>query len=334
MTPQRIVAIEEHVATDAFLTTTHALAPLPGDETEVRLTHTVESGAQFHGALTEIDSRLAGMDAAGQTMAILSINPPGVQPYPVEAAVPLARHVNDELAALVRSNPTRFGAFATLAPQDPQASAEEIERVMGPLGLNGVMINSHTQGHYLDEPQFEPLLAAAETNHAPIYLHPRFPSMLAPYDAYGLQAAIFGYQAEAGLHAMRLITSGTLDRHPRLTIILGHLGEGLPYWLKRIDNRHAFASRVTGAAGSMPKLELTPSEYFRRNFYITTSGMDDPAVLDLAISAAGEDHVMFAIDTPYEDTTEAVRFLQETPITDVQREKISHRNADRVFKLG
>jgi 5-carboxyvanillate decarboxylase len=238
------------------------------------------------------------MDAAGQTTAVLSINPPGVQPYHAADAVPLARTVNDELAALVRRHPTRFGALGTIAPQAPEAAAEEIERIMGTLGLNGVMINSHTGGRYLDEPQFEPLLTAAETHRAPIYLHPRFPSTLGPYDAYGLQAAIWGYQAEAGLHAMRLIASGTLDKHPRLTLVLGHLGEGIPYWLRRIDNRHAFADRVPGAAGPLPSLELTPSEYFRRNFVLTTSGIDDPAVLDLALGAVGDDNIMFAIDGP------------------------------------
>jgi len=195
------------------------------------------------------------------------------------------------------------------------------------------MINSHTRGHYLDEPQFEPILTAAEAHVAPIYLHPRFPGVLGPYDAHGLQGAIWGYQAEAGLHAMRLIFSGVFDRHPGLTIVLGHLGEGIPYWLKRVDNRHAFATRVPGAAGEMPRLELTPSEYFRRNFAITTSGMGDPAVLDLALDAVGEDNIMFAIDAPYEDSARAIGFLRTAPLTDAQRVKVSHGTAERVFNL-
>lgn len=330
---QRIIAVEEHIATDAFLDTAHSLDVVPGDRTEIALMRIVERPGPVRAALTDIDARIAAMDAAGQAMAILSINPPGVHPYPAADAVPLARAVNDSLADRVRARPDRFGALGTIAPQDPNAAAAEIERIMGPLGLHGVMINSHTDGHYLDEPQFAPLLEAAAANRAPIYLHPRFPSMLAPYNAYGLQAAIWGYQAEAGLHAMRLILGGTLDRHPDLTIVLGHLGEGIPYWLRRIDNRHAYASRVLGAAGGTPRLQLTPSEYFRRNFALTTSGIDDPAVLDLALTAIGADRIMFAIDAPYEDTDDAMAFLSNAPLTDAQRACVSHATAERIFNL-
>ncbi|GAB3976619.1 hypothetical protein GCM10029978_063980 [Actinoallomurus acanthiterrae] len=195
------------------------------------------------------------------------------------------------------------------------------------------MINSHTDGHYLDEPQFAPLLEATEANRAPIYLHPRLPSMLAPYNAYGMQAAIWGYQAEAGLHAMRLILGGTVDRHPDLTIELGHLGEGIPYRLRRIDNRHAYASRVLGATDGIPRLQLTPSEYFRRDFILTTSGIDDPAVLDLALTTVGADRIMFAIDAPYEDTDDAIAFLHDAPLTDAQRAGISHATAECIFNL-
>ncbi|WP_036475198.1 amidohydrolase family protein [Mycobacterium sp. URHD0025] len=331
MTLRGIVAVEEHVATGAFLNAAHRLEVDPADRRELELMRTVERQERFRTALTDIGARIAAMDAAGQAMAVLSINPPGVQPYPVTDAVPLAQAVNDDLAAIVRCHPDRFGALGTIAPQAIDAATKEIERIMGPLGLNGVMINSHTHGSYLDEPEFEPILAAAQAHSAPIYLHPRFPSTPTPYDVYGLQAAIWGYQAEAGLHAMRLIMSGTFDKYPDLTIVLGHLGEGIPYWLRRIDNRYAFATQVSGSAGSMPALELTPSEYFRRNFVLTTSGIDDPAVLDLALDAVGDDNIMFAVDTPYEDTATAVRFLRDAPLTDTQRINIAHRTAERVF---
>ncbi|MFI1753327.1 amidohydrolase family protein [Streptomyces sp. NPDC020571] len=176
-------------------------------------------------------------------------------------------------------------------------------------------------------------MAAAEASGAPVYLHPRVPSMLDPYLPHGLLGAIWGYQAEAGLHAMRLILSGTLDRHPGLTVVLGHLGEGVPYWLRRIDNRHAFAVATAGAATPMPRLSLTPSEYVRRNFVLTTSGIDDPDVLGLALRAVGEDRVMFAVDYPYEDPKAALDFLRNTPLTDDQRTAIAHRTAERVFTL-
>ena len=330
----RVIAVEEHLATEAFLHVAHGLDVVPGDETEVGLMRTVENSPGLRTRLVDLDARLREMDALGQDMAVLSLNPPGVQPYPAADAVPLAREFNDALAAMTRRHPGRFGGLATVTPQDPVAAAAEIERAMGPLGLNGVMINSHTGGRYLDEPEFEPLLAAAEANRAPIYLHPRMPSMLAAYRDYGMSAAVWGYQAEAGLHAMRLILSGTLDRHPELTIVLGHLGEGIPYWLRRIDNRHAFAARMVGAATSMPRLSLTPSEYFRRNFAITTSGIDDPDVLELALRAVGADKIMFAIDFPYEDPAAAVAFLRDTPLTDDQRTAIGHRTAERVFGIA
>jgi 5-carboxyvanillate decarboxylase len=133
---------------------------------------------------------------------------------------------------------------------------------------------------------------------------------------------------------MRLILSGTLDRYPRLTVVLGHLGEGIPYWLRRIDNRHAFAASTFGAAAPMPRLSLTPSEYFRRNFVITTSGIDDPDVLALALRAVGEDDIMFAIDYPYEDPATALAFLRDVPLADDQRTAIGHRTAERVFGIA
>lgn len=157
--------------------------------------------------------------------------------------------------------------------------------------------------------------------------------MLGPYDVYGMQAAVWGYQAEAGLHAMRLILGGTFDRYPDLTIVLGHLGEGIPYWLRRIDNRHAFARRVLGGAGGIPPLRLTPSEYFRRNVVLTTSGIDDPAVLDLALDAVGDGNIMFAVDAPYENTSAAIDFLRTASLTDTQRDSIGHATAERVFRL-
>ncbi|MTD56481.1 amidohydrolase family protein [Amycolatopsis pithecellobii] len=329
----RVIAVEEHIATEGFLAAAHTFEVVPGDRDEIDLMRVVETTEPMRSALTDLEARLATMDAIGQDMALLSLNAPGVQPYPARDAVPLARTVNDSLAEIVRRHPTRFGALGTVAPQDPTAAAAEVERIMSQLRLSGLMINSHTAGHYLDEPQFAPLLDAAESAHAPLYLHPRFPSMLRQYERYGLQGPIWGYQAEAGLHAMRLILSGVLDRNPDLTIVLGHLGEGIPYWLKRINNRHAFMARTAGTAGSIRPLELTPSEYFRRNFVITTSGMTDPRVLELAFDAIGEDRIMFAIDAPYEDPEETINFLRDTPLSAAQRSNLSHATAERVFGL-
>jgi 5-carboxyvanillate decarboxylase len=184
---------------------------------------------QMRPRFTNIQSRLAEMDTAGIDVSVLSLNPPGVQIYADTArATSRAREMNDTLAELIRAQPGRFAGLGAVAPQDPQAAAAEVSRVTGALGLGGVLIGSHTHGHYLDEPEAEPLLAALVDQDATLYLHPRSPSpqMLAPFLDYGMVAAVWGFQAEAGTHAIRLILSGTLDRHPNLKIVLGHLGRG------------------------------------------------------------------------------------------------------------
>jgi len=158
--------------------------------------------------------------------------------------------------------------------------------------------------------------------------------MIGPFRDYGMVAAVWGYQADAGTHAVRLILSGTLDRHPKLTFVLGHLGEGLPFWTQRLDNRYAFAYRAGADTLGMGKLELTPSEYMRRNFMLTTSGMDDKGALAFCLERLGEDNVMFAIDYPYEDSSAATEFLRTADLTDSQRAKISHANAERVFGIA
>lgn len=335
MSSDRVIAIEEHYASTRFLEAAAGLDVFPEDSFEMQAMRGSFSGV-WAERISNLEVRLAEMDASGTDMAVLSLGPPGVQPYAdTAAAISLVETANDEMAEVVRQYPTRFGAFGAVAPQDPQHAAREIERIMGPLGLSGLLICSHTNGRYLDDPSFEPLLAAAEANQSPIYLHPRMPNakMIGPYKDYGLFGAIWGYQAEAGVHAMRLILSGVFDRHPDLQLILGHLGEGLPYWLKRLDNRHAFTYAAGGDKFGMVKLELTPSEYVQRNISATTSGMDDPDVLAFCLSRLGEDSVMFAIDYPYEDSHAAVASLKSSALTESQRAKVSHGNAERLLRL-
>lgn len=203
------------------------------------------------------------------------------------------------------------------------------------LGLNGVLLGSHTNGKYLDEPQNEPILVAVEAVGATLYQHPRMPSpqMLDPFRPYGLQQALWGFQVEASTHAIRLIMSGTFDRHPDLRIVLGHLGEAIPYWLWRLDNLHekmfAWASDQLG----MFSLELTPSEYFMRNFSVTTSGMFDPLVLDYRLRKLGPQRILFAIDYPYETISTATAFLRDLDLAYDERALISHANAERLFGL-
>ncbi len=276
--------------------------------------------------------RLQIMDDFGVDVQLLSLTAPGVQTLPDDQATALATLVNDRLAEVIGRHPDRFAGLAAVAPQDPGAAAAEIERARRDLKLSGVVINSHTRNEYLDDEKYWPIFEAAEDLGAPIYLHPRSPSaqMAQPYKKFGLETGIYGFQAETGLHGIRLICSGVFDRFPGLRIVLGHLGEGIPFWLWRVDYMHP----VRSSHNARPKLELTPSEYFRRNFSITTSGMNWDAALRFCIEAVGAENIMWAIDYPYQLTEGAVRFMDAACISDEDKHKIFHGNAERTFGIA
>lgn len=286
--------------------------------------------------LANVDVRLAEMDRHGVDMHVLSITAPGVQAFDAVRGSELATLANDHLAAMVRQHPTRFAGLAAVAPQSPEQGAREIERAMTRLGLKGVLINSHTHGEYLDDPKFAPLLEAAVAHHAPIYLHPNFPadSMIQPYAQYGMMGALWGFQADCSLHVVRMILGGVFDRYPQLQIVLGHLGEGLPYWLGRLDNRYQNLLRRGGLQSlGMSRLERLPSDYFRSNFCVTTSGMTSNPPLLFCIDMLGADRVLFAIDFPFEQTAEATSFIRSAPLSPEVLRQVTHANAERIFKL-
>ena len=304
-----------------------ALQPLPAAGTSSRdaLARTLLP------QLLDIDAqRLADMDANGVDMHVLSLGVPGVQMFEPAKAVALARLSNDRLSEAVRRHPTRFAGLASFAPQDPAAAAREMERAITTLKLNGFLVNSHTGNLYLDDPRFWPILEAAEGLGAPLYIHPRAPSdgMAEPFRNYRMEGAIWGYGMETGTHAVRLMLSGTLDRFPRLRIVLGHMGEALPFWIWRLDYMAAPGSRAA------LRNKLKPSEYLQRNFAITTSGLEDPLVLRFCIDKLGIDHVMWAIDYPYQPTAPAVAFLESAPLSDREREQVAYRNAERIFRIS
>jgi len=290
----------------------------------------------LYGQLADLgDVRIRVMDETGVSMQVISLASPGVQVFDAEQGTALAKSSNDHLAQAVRGNPTRFAGLAAIAPQDPAGAAEELERAVGELGLKGAVINSHTKGEYLDEDKFRPILAKAEELGVPLYLHPRTPSpeMIKPFMKYpGLEGPTFGFHVETGLHAVRLILGGIFDDYPGLTVVLGHLGEGLPFWIDRIDNRAQSIQSDSGSEGSR-RLRRRPSDYLRENFYLTTSGMDFEPALMLAHKVVGPDRLMFAVDYPYEDARNMVRVLDEAPMSDEDKEKIYQRNAERVFDL-
>lgn len=282
------------------------------------------------GRLLDIEQeRLRDMDANGVDMHLLGLTAPGVQMFEAGLATELARVSNDSLAGIVRRHPRRFAALGTFAPQDPAAAVREIERGVRELRLNGFIINSHTNNEYLDQQKFWPILEALEALGAPLYIHPRAPSdgMAAPFRDYRMEAAVWGYGMETGTHGVRLMLSGALDRFEKLKVVIGHMGEGIPFWLWRLDYMG------NPARGRSPQ-KLKPSEYFRRNFAITTSGMEDPLALRYAIDKLGADSVMWAIDYPYQPTTPAVEFIRNAPLSATEREKVCHANAERIFGIA
>jgi len=287
--------------------------------------------------LSDFAVRLADMDRYSVDMEVVSLTAPGVQAFDAELGTELAILANDMLAEQVALHPTRLAGLAAVAPQSPEGAAREIQRAMTSLGLSGVIINSHTHGEFLDDPKYAPIFEAAVQYGAPIYLHPTFPpdSMLAPYNDYGMMGALWGFQAECSLHVVRMILSGLFDRYPRLRIVLGHLGEGIPYWLGRLDNRYQNIRRRGGfAALGMTPLERLPSDYFKANFYVTTSGMNDHQVLEYCVERLGAERVMFAIDYPYERTAEAVDFIRTTALAPAQLDQVTHLNAQRLFGIA
>ena len=280
------------------------------------------------------DGRLADMDASGIDRQVVSLTAPGVQVFDRATAVALAAEYNDELAEAIARHPDRLAGLAAVAPQDPAAAANELERAVGRLGLKGAIVNSHTHGEYLDDEKFWPIFEAAEALDVPVYLHPQGPpkAMIAPLLEAGLDGAIYGFGVETGMHLLRIIVSGAFDRFPRLRLVVGHLGEGIPYWLFRVDFFHR-RILATGRYSSFKPLESAPSEYMKRNVYVTTSGMAwEPPIL-YARSVLGNDRVLYAMDYPYQYVPDEVLVTDNLPITPEQKRALYQTNAERVFRL-
>ena len=280
------------------------------------------------------ERRIRDMDSAGISRQILSLTSPGVQVFDAATATALAKSSNDQLAEAIRKHPDRFSGLAAVAPQDPSAAAMELERGVRKLGLKGAIINSHTLGEYLDDHKFWEILAAAEALDVPIYLPPNTPSrgMIAPLLERGLDGAIYGFGVETGMHLLAIITSGAFDRFPGLKIVVGHLGEALPFWLFRLDYMHR-ASVMSQRYARMQPLKKKVSDYMRENVYVTTSGMAwEPAIL-FCQSVLGMDRVLYAMDYPYQFVVDEVTTSDNLPLSDVDKKKFFQLNAEKVFSL-
>jgi predicted TIM-barrel fold metal-dependent hydrolase len=275
-------------------------------------------------------SRLAAMDAAGIDVQVLSHNQPGCQALDATEAVPVAREVNDLLFEAVKAHPDRFAGLAALPTADPDAAVREFERAVTKLGFRGAMINGHTRGSFLDERRFWGIFECAQAMDVPIYLHPSKPHpavMQAYFSGYEeLALAPWGFGIDTGAHFLRLMLSGVFDAFPKVKIILGHLGEGLPFMLHRIQDQTQLAAKRRG-------LQRTPLQYLTENLTVTCSGnFSTPAFL-CTIAALGIDNVMFSVDWPYESNSAAVKFLRRQPLAPYDLAKVAHGNAERILAL-
>lgn len=307
----KIIAFEEHFTTKSYQDV------IKSTSTRFPLEKLLDLG----------ETRLRMMDETGVDMQVLSLVQPGLGDLEASTGTALAIETNDILAEVIRKNPTRYAGLACMAPQAPAEAAKELERSVRKLGLKGGTLNSHCGGEYLDDKKYWPVFEAAQSLGVPVYLHPQFPSaqIAQPYITYpGLAGPGWGFAADVSLHAMCLIASGLFDKYPKLTIVLGHMGEGLPYWFGRMDK---------GGRSGSTNVKRLPSEYIKDNFFITTSGMFWVPPLLCAYLAMGADRILFAVDHPFESSETAVQFIKSVPICDSDKEKICHLNAEKLLAL-
>ncbi|MEO8119880.1 MAG: amidohydrolase family protein [Rhodoferax sp.] len=314
------IVLEEHFITPS----------LAGYSADVELFIDPAHFNHYKSRLVDFDNqRLEEMDKNGIDISVLSVTTPGVQLEPDRAiAVRKAKEVNDLLATVIQRHPTRFSGFAHLALQDPREAANELERAVKELGLRGALINGHTNGEYLDDEKFWPVWERAEALNVPIYLHPaNAPDSAKCLNGYPeLLGPAWAWTAETATHALRMVMGGVFDRFPKVTLVLGHMGETLPFVLWRLDSRYQMMKHSR-------TLQKMPSQYIRDNIMITTSGSCDVPALLCSMLALGADRIMFSVDYPYESTQEAVNFIDRAPISDTDRAKICHLNAERLLGL-
>lgn len=322
----RIITLEEHITTAAIVNTSSE-----GQGGALPSNAFIQS---LHAKLLDVgQGRLADMDAAGISVQVLSISASLIDKMEPSAGHALARDANDVMAAAVKAHPDRFAAFATLALQEPEKAAAELDRCVRQLGFRGVMVNGTVNGQFLDDPGFTPLFETAEALDVPIYLHPAPPpqpvmdayfSGLPGQLGFALATGAWGWHSETGLHSLRLMITGVFDRFPKLKIIIGHMGENLPFSIARAES-------VFGRAASNLKRPI--SEYFREHFYLTTSGYFTHPPFLCMLQIVGVDRVLFSVDYPFSSNAIARKFLDSLPVSPDDLEKIAHRNAENLLKL-
>jgi 2,3-dihydroxybenzoate decarboxylase len=322
---QNKIALEEHFATEATLGDSQVFGAHVWDVLGPRL-------------IDVQDLRLKEMDKHGIEMMILSLNAPAIQAIPdTRRAIAVAREANDVLAYHVRRRPARFAAFAALPMQDPEAAATELKRCVTELGFVGALVNGFSQRGtadnvlYYDLPQYRPFWRAVEALDVPFYLHPRnpLPGWTKFYEGHGwMLGPNWAFAAETAVHALRLIGSGLFDECPNLKIVLGHLGEGIPVQLWRIDGRNGWMKMPHNYPA-----KHGVGHYFRKHFHVTTSGNFHTPSLANVVAEIGTDRVMFSVDWPFESVEEGATWFDQAAIGETERVRIGRENAIKLFKL-
>lgn len=302
------------------------------------LDHQAERPRFIANALVDLgEQRIADMDARGIDRQVLALTAPATNALrDPDRATMVAETANDRLAEAIAKYPTRFSGMAACAAQDAKRAAKEIERAVTKLGLTAVVINSHILGEYLDNPKFFEVLEAIEALDVPLYIHPSTPpaNMIVPMLEAGLDGAIFGFGVETGMHALRLITSGTLDRFPKLQVVIGHMGEALPYWMYRLDFMHQAGVRSARYEVMKPLKKEKISNYLKENFHITNSGVAWEPAIKFAQQVIGEDRVLYAMDYPYQCPAEEVVTLDAMDMPLETKRKFFQTNAEKLFKIA
>lgn len=323
----KVIAIEEHFITPLYREHVHA------DEFRKfwLSTRSSELGHDIVEQYGDLGAeRLAAMDDAGIDMAVLSFGSPGPQAFGRDIAIPMARDANDRLHEAVSRHPTRFAGFAALPTADPVAASEELDRCVTRLQFKGAMIHGHTRGSFLDDQKYWPIFERAQALDVPLYLHPTEPHpavMKAYFDGYEeLARSAWGFAIDTSCHFLRIMYSGVFDMYPRLRMILGHLGEGLPFAMHRLDSHSWQAARRRG-------LERKPLEYLQENLLVTTSGnWYEPAFM-CTMLALGAGKILFAVDWPFEANKTGTAFLNSLAVSDADRARIASLNAERELNL-
>jgi predicted TIM-barrel fold metal-dependent hydrolase len=316
----KVIALEEHV--------------LPRDIIEAAGIDIGLRAGKRSAQLDEMgEGRIQIMDDAGIDVQVLSALSNNVQDLEPAQSVAVNRQINDRMALTVAKYPDRFRAFAALPMTDPAGAVDELERCVQGLGFLGAMIHGQTRGVFLDDLSVRPILVAAARLDVPIYLHPAPPPTVVRETYYSgldpeveacLSTSGWGWHSETAMHVLRMVVGGVFEELPELKLIVGHMGEGLPFHLDRIESM--LSPVVTGQS-------LTVAETLRRNLYLTTSGYNTATPLLCALAAFGVDHVMFSVDHPFASSDQATTFLRSAPVSESDREQIAHVNVENLLGI-